>query len=37
MNKLIKREFLQVKEGDKRKRWYVTLECYECHKIFTAL
>ena len=37
MNKLIKREFLQVKEGDKRKRWYVTLECYECHKIFTVL
>ena len=37
MNKLIKREFLQVKEGDKRKRWYVTLQCYECHKIFTVL
>ena len=37
MNKLIKREFLQVKEGDKRKRWYVTLECYECHRIFTVL
>lgn len=35
MNKLIKREFLQVKEGENRKRWYATMECQRCKKEFT--
>ncbi len=37
MNKLIKREFLQVKETDTRKRWFATLECEECKSTFTVL
>lgn len=37
MNTVIKEEFLQVKENDKRKRWYTTMECQECNKVFTTL
>lgn len=35
MNKLIKREFLQVKPEDTRKRWFATMQCQQCNKEFT--
>lgn len=37
MNKIIKRDFRQVKEGEKRKRWYCTMECQCCSKVFEVL
>lgn len=36
-NKVIKEEFLQVKENSKRKRWYITMQCQKCNKKFTIL
>lgn len=35
MNILIHREFLPIKEGHTRKRWFATMQCQQCSKIFT--
>lgn len=36
MNKLLKREFLQVTSEEKRKRWFATMQCQQCCKVFTV-
>ena len=35
MNTIIQREFLPIKEGETRKRWFATVQCQQCSKIFT--